>query len=319
MKTDPFILYGLRNLTNYSFEDDLPGTDPPTGWTGSGTNADRAVASEGHDTFGIPSTQSARLGVSVDGSGASAVLAQRLSASFAPEYMRSSSAAETEPRFALCAMMRSDDDDAANASKLYVRQFDATGTSAVGSGVELAPAFEGFARYGAGAWQLAIATTALHPDAAWLDLELRFDRDVAGSVTPGVSYSYFDRVLAGFPVDLHKGFNRFRTPADYGYANNIGNGASEVVKIAEPKTEIDITLRNIFDRSADWHALQYWQRWLAGDDPGKLAIWQSRARHTNEDRHFERCVLDPSWKLDYPSGPIRRDYQFKLIAEAEAP
>lgn len=310
----PLILYGLLPVANASFEADAE-LAAPSGWsTALGANQHNEVtATEAQSAGdGIPSAKSLRQAVD-NTSGAKAIAAQRFAVADYPvlDLVRNEGV-----ELALTASFKPANQWALDHGDLRIRQYDATGSATVGTGALLTAPSDRRADSAGPGWYLAMRAVELHADAAYLDLELRLDW-VASSGWVSGSYAYWDRVLCGGLVDLHKGFRGgMDEQQDSGFVVNHGDGVAEIVRLTSPETRIDCDFRNVEPgTTADLH-LKAFNRWVAHQQ-GFLALWGDRDYLTNRDRHFQRCYHDPKFKVQYPEGYVRRNYAFRFVAPSE--
>ncbi len=309
----PLILFGLAGLANPSFEADSAGTAPPTGWADASTGGlNQVVADHAHETGdGIASAQSLRQNVADGTAGNVSRLRQRIDVSAVPSWLRGDRA----PRYALLVMRRCANDVASRNALPRVRQFGGAGaTSTPGTGTEYSATARRIHFWGGGEWSLGICSVELGFGVTHLDLELVYDPARAGYTA--AADVWWDRAMAGHLVDLSRGFRKFDLKVDSGYRANEGLGVSEIVQVAGPRTEIRADLRNLLADTPDELQARALARWLCST-PGHVALWQDRELHTNEERHFERCYVDPKRDTKYPAGITRRRLSLKLIAPAE--
>jgi len=173
---------------------------------------------------------------------------------------------------------------------------------------------------------MRVTAQKIHASAAYLDVALVYD--IATGAYDANAHAWWDRVLVGVLIDLHKGFRAFDIDVDAGYEANAGMGVAEIVKIAVPQSRIDIDFVNAFedlgeggttDAARSSLQLEQFSRWLAGPDASLLALWGDRNQLTNARRHFQMAYQDPSFSIEYPPGMARRNYSFRFIAPSEAP
>lgn len=309
----PLILYGLLDLEDWNFEEDADGSTSLTYWdTTASTNGDVEVTDDQYHSAGdgIPSAQSLRQNVVSDASGNISRMRQRVDVSDLPGWTR-----DGVSELAVAAMKRAENSYAARLAYLDLRYYQSDGSATEGTGTEITPdSKRRFATLGDD-WRLAVCAAAIPSSAAYVDVELVYDPS-RGIWSAGSSV-WWDRVFCGLLADLEKGFSDFRVDGDPGYRVNATGGEVEVVKLRKPSVEIELEKRNVLEGSAEDQRMKRLLRWLYGSTPGQLAIWQDRDLHTNEERHFQRVVVDPRIKITYPRGVIRRNYDLSLLAPRE--
>lgn len=317
----PLLLYSLQTISNHSFESSHAANTDPPGWSISGSvNGDQeSQASNLHSAGdGIPSLRALRQNVVNGTAGNKALCRQRLAVPAIPAWMRTGAADPLNEglEWALAVMFFGASEAARRNAYARFKQFDG-GTVTIGSGTEVAPARARAFECGIGTgWTLQVYAANLRTEADWVDLELGFDLVRGGSYDAGAN-AFWDRCFFGALADLERGFRRFDVTADPGFEINRGNGRVEVVKTEQASSEIEIEVRDLIEGSPDERAWTRLWRHLAGNDPGYLAVWQDRGLHTNAERHFQRCTVNPKATVKYPTGLTRKDHQLRLIAPAE--
>ena len=305
----PLIVYGLAPLTNADFETDADEA-APTGWTTtSSVNPLQAVdtaefQSAGH---GIPSTRGLRQNVVDATAGNKAVALQRFQVVDVLTILK-----ESGGELAAVASLKAAAQIGYLNAAIKLAQYQG-GTSAPASGTLLTPPAERSWRSAGPEWFLALTAHEIHANADWIELSLEY---VLGTFDATADV-WWDRAMCGGLVDILRGTRRWSPRVDLGYAVNEGDaGEVEVVKIHNPRTRLDVEFRNLIEGSTDELALRRFNRWLE-QAPGRLAIWGDRDKLTNAERHYQRAVHDPRLRVNYPRGPTRRTYRFRLIAPGE--
>jgi hypothetical protein len=308
----PMILYGLVDLVNASFED--AGT--PTGWDTAasvdGINAiDAAVVQSAGD--GLPSTQSLKQNVASGAAGAKAITRQRIAIGRLPGFVK-----EGIVEVGVVASLKVARGVAARNAVLSLAQYDATGTSAPGSGALLAPPQERRFECGGPDWSLRVAAHRIHASTAYIDVAMTYD--IALGAYDATADAWWDRVMLGVLIDMHKGFRTFDIDVDAGYDANQGNGFAEIVRTSKPSSKIDVDISNLIEGvQSDATQFEQFARWLGSPEAGFLAIWGDRDQLTNARRHFQMAYQDPSYSIEYPPGLARRNYSFRFHAPSETP
>ena len=309
----PLILYGLRTIDDWSFEEDAAGTMSLTYWEAAASvNGDVEVSSAQYHSAGdgLPSAQSLRQNVVDDTAGNISRIRQRLDISDLPSW-----AQDGVSELAIVAMKRSADQQAARMGYLDLRFYQSDGSATEGTGTETTPSSKRRFVTRGDDWRLAVCAAAIPSDAAYVDIELVFDPSRA--TWAGGSHVWWDRVFCGLLADLERGFSEFDLDPDPGYRINPTGGEVEVVKLFPARTEIDLEISNVLEGTDEDDRLKRLMRWLYGSSPGQLAFWQDRDKHTNAERHFQRVVVDPRVQIEYPPGITRRQYELRLLAPRE--
>lgn len=307
----PLMLFGLAPIVNSSFEADAGGA-APSGWEiASSVNGVNSVSStEFHSAgAGIPSARSLKQNVTAGTAGNKAVARQR----FAPTDLLALLKL-TGTELAAAAMFNPATQDAHTNATLTLEQYSG-GSATPGSGALVAPPFTRSFEAGAFPWILKVTAITIDPATVWVDLVLRYDL-VAGYAAG--NDVWWDRVFLGGLLDLHKGFRKVDPVLMAGYSANEGDGSLEIVRTRRPRTELGLQLGNIADGCEDDLQIKAFMRWMHGSAPGPLALWVDREQHTNVGRHFQLCYQDPKFKIDLPSGFLRANYDFDLVAPSEA-
>lgn len=308
----PIILYGLVDLANPSFELDANGV-VPTGWTLGGTNGSSLVTTSRYHSAGngIPSIKSLAQFTVSGSAGSMATARQRIAISDIPTVANGSGNVE----FAVAAMLTGDSGAAFKNGAIYIYPYTG-GTSTPGTGTPISgnPTRRMYCGE-TSEWMMLVAAQTIGAGMSWVDVELRSDIAIAGYVAG--DRTYWDRVFAGALLDFPKGFASFEKSTELGYVANEGDGVVEMVRLRKPRTEIQCTINNIMPDTEFATALDQFTGWLDGDPPGLLAIWGTRNRFTNSERHWQKCYHDPKIKIEWPKGILRRNFSFSLVAPCE--
>jgi hypothetical protein len=308
----PFILYGLADLVNPSFESG----DTPIGWDLSTSingmqSIDTSVVQSAGD--GLPSLRSLKQNVTGGDAGNIAIAQQRVAITKLPGFVK-----EGVVEVAAVASLKVARGVGGRNAQVRLLPYDSSGSATPGSGVLLAPPEERRFECGGPDWVLRVASQMLHADTAYIDVQLVYD--VALGDYDADAFAWWDRVMLGVPIDMHKGFRSFDLDPDAGYDVNEGKGVAEIVKMSPARTRIDVEVVNLLEGLQD-DATQFEQfsRWLGRPDAGFLALWGDRDQLTNARRHFQLLYQDPSFSVQYPPGLARRNYSFRFIAPSECP
>lgn len=316
--TKPLLIYGLQSLANASFEADAAGVEPPTGWDASaGVNGRNQVSTSAAHSAGdgLPSANGLLQNTTSGTTGNKAVLRQRIDVQTLPSWVKTVDGALPTVEMVVAAVFRPVGPKADANAFLDVEQYSGSATTTPGSGTLYATPIVRRMAFGGPDWSLRLFAFGLYDQAKYVDVRLVYD--IARAGFDAGANAHWDRVQLGFLCDLDRGFREFALKSDSGCEANEGNGSFELVKVRKPRTQIDIDIVNVMDGSGDDLQLRNLVRWLDGDAPGALALWQDRDEITNAGRHFQRCYRDPSLEVRYPPGLTRRNYSLRLVAPSE--
>jgi hypothetical protein len=314
----PFILYGVEELTDHSFEDDAPTTDPPVAWDDSlSVNGQNEVTADEANSPGVgfPSVQSVRQNVDSGAGGNKAIIRQRTAAADVLAFLQEYGNGE----LAGVAVLKGADSTALTNAVISIEQYDG-GTSTPGSGSLKTPSSSrNVSAAGSDNWELRIAAEEIHADADWVDVLLTYDIALGGYGAS--SHAYWDRVYVGAVFDLaDKGFRTLSDRVRTGFALNEGDKVVEVVRYTAARTEIDVELRNVLlDQGAIDADAKRFMAWHASSYVGRIVLWVDRDRYSNSDHHFVNAYPDDRVRIRMPRGVERRRYNLRFNANGEIP
>ena len=220
---------------------------------------------------------------------------------------------------AVAAMCMFDGSLAQLNAKLELSFYDNTGTSTVGSGVLLVPDDdEATTYYLENDWGLCVHKVRIPASTVWAEIRLIYE--IADTIDYDASaYAYWTNVFVGAMADFHsKGFNKISLSPNLGFKTNVGDGVSEIVRVAKPTGELAIDIIKVLAGTDIDRDIQIMLDSMAIDTPQGAAIWCSRMLHTSRGRHYMNAILDPkSPKYTYAAGVTMRHYKFKFILPTE--
>ena len=306
------LLYGLAKIGNPAFEDDADMAAPTTWDITASVNGVNEVSTSEFQSAGdgIPSTRSLRQNVTADAGGNIAIARQRFSI---PDLL--AIARENDVELAIAASLKAEAQEGFNNALLRFRQYDGTSDTPGEGSLQAAPSERLFTAAGP-VWHLFIGAAKIAAGTTRIDVELVYDiaRDgfnAGGSV-------WWDRVVAGGLVDFDKRFRGgFSSRLEAGVGVNEGDGETELVRTRGPRTRVDCRVANIMQGSRLALELRAFNRWL-GRGVGFCSLWRDRDLLTNADEHYQKTYVDRRFRVRMPSGPTRRDYDFRFIASQEA-
>jgi hypothetical protein len=310
----PLLLYGLQDVQNYSFEDDVVGVSP-SGWELDENYMTAEVQEEAHVTgfYGIGENKSARTRITTPQAYMYVRISQRIAISDLRDVIN-----PYNGQVAVVVMVKFTDPLLEPSVAIDSSQYSG-GDGSVGSGAfkGLGLGYRGWITGCGPEWFMLVRVFELYDDAEYLDLRIgnSFSDTTYADLT---GYTYFDRVMVGGVIDFPKGVRELQGEGDAGYEINQGDGVFEIVRVRNASSTLSMTVANVLEGCDLDAQLQSYFASCAMDGPRKCAFWGDRDRFTVGTRHFSHLIPDPTqMKYQYEPGVSRRTYELRFIAPRE--
>lgn len=308
----PIIINNLLQVLNSRFDSALS-----VGWDVATLSVNGLNVIQTDDGFQIhprDTNFSLRQNVTAETVGNKAIAAQRFSVQDVCDVVKFHNG-----YMAVAAMCRFVDTLADANAKLELRFYDNTGTATIGSGSLLPPDDEeAVTYYLENDWGLCVHKARVPAGSVWVEIRLIYEIADVANFDMG-SYAYWTNVFVGAMADFHaKGFNKISLKPNLGFKTNLGDGISEIVRVAKPTGELDIDIIKVLAGSDIDRDIQIMLDLMAIDAPQGCAIWCSRLLHTSRGRHYMDAILQSkSPKYTYAAGVTMRHYKFKFLLPSE--